>query len=125
MTGTPKILQLKSKHLVFSVRVFSIMLEDTWTFIQYRVLEAIPPNYDTDSSDSAVIDKWSGASIGAWNAAVVLSNAIRSKNWEHSAKELAVVQQLRPKILERSGISLPYFSRISGSHISSVVAVYA
>ena len=28
------------------------------------------------------------ASIGAWNVAVVVSNAIRSKSWEHSAEEL-------------------------------------
>jgi NTE family protein len=35
-----------------------------------------------------LFDIVAGSSIGAWNAAVVLSNTIRSKRWEHSAEEL-------------------------------------
>jgi hypothetical protein len=34
------------------------------------------------------LDIVAGASIGAMNAAVVVSNAIKSKSWEHSAEEL-------------------------------------
>jgi predicted acylesterase/phospholipase RssA len=43
-----------------------------------RGLENIRPLFDIVA----------GASIGAMNAAVVVSNAIKSKNWEHSADEL-------------------------------------
>lgn len=35
-----------------------------------------------------LFDIVAGASIGAFNAAVVVSNAVRSKSWENSAQEL-------------------------------------
>jgi NTE family protein len=35
-----------------------------------------------------LFDIVAGSSIGAWNAAVVVSNASETKNWEYSAKEL-------------------------------------
>ena len=46
-----------------------------------------------------LFDIVAGASIGAWNAAVVVSNTIESKRWKHSAEELVSWQHSAEKLV--------------------------